>query len=187
MSITVKGEDLEFDAHVDRLPRGTLSGKVTDSAGKPLKAEIYGESIGAAGHAGLVFKSTEDGTFATERWNDRMQLLAIDVLNRLATVARIDAETETLTLELQPAASISGIVKDPNGKPLKNVTVNASSNAVRKIQLATLTDDAGKFSFPALPPKMTWHVTVSTVGESQSKDVDVQEAKEYQIDDFLTK
>ncbi|MDX1926362.1 MAG: carboxypeptidase regulatory-like domain-containing protein [Pirellulaceae bacterium] len=187
LSITVKDKDLEFDAHIDRLPRGTLSGKVTDSAGKPLKAEIYGESIGAAGHAGLVFKSTEDGTFVTERWNDKMQLLAIDVVNRLAIVVNIEAETETLALELEPAASISGIVKDENGKPLKNVAVNASSNAVRRIQLTTQTDEAGKFSFPALPPEMNWRVTMSTAGDSQSKEVDIQEAKEYQLEDFVTK
>ena len=187
MPITVKDEDLEIDSHVDRLPRGTLAGKVMDAAGKPLKADIYGESIGAAGHAGLVFKSIEDGSFVTERWNDKMQLLAIDGVNRLATVEQIEADTETLTLKLHPAASISGLVNDENGKPLKNVAVSASSNAVRGIQLSTQTDADGKFSFPALPLEMTWHVTVSTGGDSQSKDVEVQEAKEYQIEEFITK
>lgn len=184
MPITVAGEDLVFDSHVERLARGLFTGKVVDQAGKPLKAEIHGESINAPGHAGLVFKSTESGDFVTERWNDQMRLFAFDPISRLAAVEQIEADTESITLKLAPAASLRGLVKDENGNPLKNVAVTANSNAISAIRLSTLTDADGNFSFPAVTPKMKWHVSASTEASSQSRDIDAQGAKEYQVEAF---
>jgi protocatechuate 3,4-dioxygenase beta subunit len=184
MSITVSEEDLEFDSHVKRLPRGMFSGKVTDKEGKPLKAEIYGESIGAPGHAGLKFKSTVDGEFVTERWNDQIQLFAFDAANRLAVSTRIEADDDSVTLQLEPAASLAGSVRDEKGNPLKNVAITASSNALGQIRLSTQTDAAGNFSFPAVATKMAWNVTASTQAGSQSKDIDVRETKDYQVEAF---
>ena len=185
MPINVSKEDLVFNSHVVRLPRGLFTGKVTDQDGKPLKAEIRGESIGAAGHAGLVFKSTESGEFVTERWNDQMRLLAIDTVGRLAAFEQIEAETESLTFILVPAASLKGSVKDEDGNPVRGVAMTARSNALGQIYLTTQTDADGNFSFPAVTTKMTWSVSASTEANSQSKDVDVQEAKEFEIEDFV--
>ncbi len=185
MPINVSEEDLVFNSHVDRLPRGLFTGKVTDQGGKPLKAEIRGESIGAAGHAGLVFKSTESGEFVTERWNDQMQLLAIDTVGRLAAFEQIEADTESLIFILVPAASLKGSVKDEDGNPVKGVAMTARSNALGQIYLTTQTDADGNFSFPAVTTKMAWSVSASTEANSQSQDVDVQEAKEFEIEDFI--
>ncbi len=186
-TITVTNEDLVFDSHVERLLRGPFTGKVTALDGKPLKADIYGESIGVAGHAGLVVKSNEDGDFATERWNDQMQLLAIDAVNRLALVTQITEDTESLTLVLAPAASVRGSASDANGKPIKNLSITASSREVPSIELTALSDANGDFAFLALPPKMTWRVTATTEANSISKDLDLAEPKEYSIEAFKFK
>ncbi len=46
-----------------------------------------------------------------------------------------------------PESSISGTVKDPNGKPLQGVSV-----IIQKSERGTATDEHGNFSFKNLPP-----------------------------------
>ncbi len=114
-----------------------------------------------------------------------MQLFAFDPVKKLATFEQIEADTETTTLQLKPAASIKGQVRDDAGNPRRNVAINASSNALGQVHLTTQTDAAGNFEFPAVTLKMNWYVTVLTEGNSQSKDINVQEAKDYPLEAFL--
>ena len=63
--------------------------------------------------------------------------------------------------------------------------MTARSNALGQIYLTAQTDAVGNFSFPAVTTKMIWSVSASTEANSQSKDVYVQEAKEFEIEDFV--
>ncbi len=74
------------------------------------------------------------------RWSVVLLLLAM-----LASVAPLFAQT-TIT------GSIEGKVTNENGGPLEAVTIVASSPALIRGQASTLTDAAGAYRFPALPP-----------------------------------
>ncbi len=106
MNIEVKDEGIKRLMHVDRLPRGTLSGKVVDGAGNPVSALIVGDSIGAPTHAGFTVQCKADGTFVTEKWNDKLRVIALSTEKRLFGTREIEADAEETEIVLAPAASL---------------------------------------------------------------------------------
>ena len=67
------------------------------------------------------------------------------------------AQLEVVTIE-RPfrAQSLSGVVVDPNGKPIAGVSVEARDPTFKSVLFATITDADGHFAFPA-PKNGTVH------------------------------
>ncbi len=179
--IKVESEDLEFDCHVDRLPRGALSGKVVDGAGNPIRALIVGSSVGNVTHGELKFQTKLDGTFETEKWNDRIRLIAVSSEPRLFGTREIEADAEQTEIVLAPAAALECAVVDAEGKPVKRCRITASRSwPGATLTLEGQTDFQGKFTFPAVGPGMTWTITAEGApGEIKPIEFQVGEAKPY--------
>ena len=183
MAIEVVNEDLEFDSHVDRLPRGPLSGTVVDGAGDPVSALIIGESIGAPGHAGFTVQCKSDGTFATEKWNDKLRVIAVSAEKRLFGTREIEPDAEETEIVLAPAASLECSVVDENDKPIAGCVVRAYRQwAGTRLTVSERTDNEGKCSFAALGPGMTWTISASSAAAgTESIDFQIGEAKTYVV------
>ncbi len=181
--IEVKDEDIELDCHVDHLPRGPLAGKVVDSDGEPVSALIVGESIGAPTHAGFKVQCKTDGTFETEKWNDKLRVIAISAEKRLFGTREIDADAEETEIVLAPAATLECTVVNDEGEPLERCRITAHRNwAATRLAIEGLTDAEGKFTFAALGPGMTWTISASHVDAgTTSVDFEVGEAKRYDV------
>lgn len=149
-------EPIVRDFHAPRKARGELRGTVVDPAGRPLvNAEVYGESIASAGHAGFNTVTRETGEFVTDRWRDEMLLYARSADGRLAGAVEIDPDADTATLTLSPAGSITGRVVGADGQPLPGVRVTCNIEAVPganrgTVHLNTRTDPRGFFEFRGL-------------------------------------
>ncbi len=183
MAIQVENEDLEFDAHVDRLPRGPLAGVVVDGAGNRVSALIVGESIGAFGHAGFTVQCKPDGTFETEKWNDKLRVIAVSAEKRLFGTREIEADATETEIVLAPAASLECRVVDADDKPLANCVMRVYRKWAGEIlALDGLSDAEGKCIFPAVGPGMTWTVSASSQAAGvESVDFQVGEAKTYVV------
>ena len=151
-----EGEVIVRDSHAPRQARGELAGTVVDPAGHPLvNAEVYGESIASAGHAGFNTMTRDAGRFTTDRWRDEMVLYARSADGALAGAVEIGPDDDSADLTLQPAGSITGRAVDADGQPLAGVRVTCSVDpgpaGVRgSIHLNTRTDPRGFFEFRGL-------------------------------------
>jgi protocatechuate 3,4-dioxygenase beta subunit len=151
-----EGEVIVRDAHAPRKARGELAGTIVDPAGEPLvNAEVYGESIASAGHAGFNTVTRDGGKFVTDRWRDEMVLYARSADGALAGAVEIGPDADSADLTLQPAGSIIGRVVDADGQPLAGVRVTCGVDpgptGVRgSIHLNTRTDPRGIFEFRGL-------------------------------------
>jgi beta-lactamase regulating signal transducer with metallopeptidase domain len=152
-------ETLERDFHLDRLPRGRLTGEVVARAvdGKPVAGAIVkGESIGALGHAGLEAVADGRGRFEVERWRDKMWLYARNPAGTLATVVTVGADDDTVKLVLTEAGQLKGRVVDKNGKAVVGVRIlcvlriGPKDNPHARVTLYTETDEAGRFTLPGM-------------------------------------
>src|ERR1035437_733516 len=74
------------------------------------------------------------------RWLSTFLVLALAVLGLTANVAHS-----------QTTGDIDGTVSDTNNSPLSGASVEIKSSALQGIRMA-VTDAAGRFRFPALPP-----------------------------------
>lgn len=167
ISVTVKDEEaLVFDGHADRKDRVNLTGSVTDESGTPLAGcTVYGESIGAPGHAGFRTTTNADGKFNSERWSDKMMVYAIHSERLLAGSVEITEDSTEVTLKLQPATSASGIVHTKDGKPIVNarVILNVGSpltETAASLNLWTSTDENGAYAFKGILPGSSCRVDI---------------------------
>ncbi len=147
------------DFHIDRLPRGPLSGTVRHRAfnGKPIAdALVTGESINNSGHAGFEAVSDNQGRFQTERWRDRMHLYARNPEGNLATMMSIGEDEEEVAILLLEAAKLKGRIIDKNGKPvaLLRITcllsIGPDKNLGGRAYFSTTTDADGRFTLGGL-------------------------------------
>jgi hypothetical protein len=107
VGFTVKSEKkIERDFHVPRLPRGPLRGVVINKAdGKPVAgAVVYGESVGAAGHAPFRALADAKGRFEGERWRDSMRIYAHNADRTLTGSVTIAEEDEVVKILVAPVA-----------------------------------------------------------------------------------
>ena len=167
ISVTVKDEDeIVFDGHAERKDRVNLTGIVTDESGTLLaNCTVYGESIGALGHAGFRTKTNSEGKFNSERWSDKMMIYAIHGEKLLAGTADITEDSIEVALKLQAATSASGIVVTKNGKPSVNTRVilnvgQPSTETAAILNLWTSTDENGVYSFRGILPGSSCRVDV---------------------------
>lgn len=165
--VTVKDEDeIVFDGHADRKDRVNLTGSVTDESGTLLaNCTVYGESIGASGHAGFRTTTDSEGKFNSERWSDKMMIYAIQSDKLLAGSAEITEDSTEVTLKLQAATWASGIVLTNNGTPVVNARVILNvgqplTNTAASLNLWTSTDEKGAYLFRGILPGSSCRVDV---------------------------
>jgi hypothetical protein len=187
--IEVDNRALVFDQHVDRLPRGPFTGKVVDGAGQPIKALILGESIGARGHAGFSVQGQSDGTFETEKWNDRIRLIAVSTEHKLFGTREIDADTEAIEIVLAPAASLNCKVVDDQGNSIEGCRLIARRDwAGTLLTLTGQPQPDGTYAFPALGPGMTWTIIAEhNKAGMKSIEFEIAEARTYTLPPIVLK
>lgn len=167
-------KELTFDRHIDRLPRGRLTGTVVDERGNPASGvEVYGESIEASGHAGFSTKTDEAGKLATERWRDKMFVQAIDSKRDLVGSQVIDPDDETVHIKMEAAGRVSGTTVDAEGKPVSCMVFLMQApppgDGKRPVRRQTRSDDQGRFEFGGVSLKISHQVIAFQ--ESETKQV----------------
>ncbi|HZU39075.1 MAG TPA: hypothetical protein VFA18_24330 [Gemmataceae bacterium] len=137
---------MERNFHADRLPRGLLKGRITDSGGKPIAhAHIWGESINQPSHAGFQAVADRKGYFQTERWRDAMNLYARSPDGSLAGLMIIKDDDDNVQLSLSPAITVQGRIVD-HGKPQEGVNIACRLDSTQGMHpLRERTDAAGRF------------------------------------------
>jgi hypothetical protein len=83
----------------------------------------------------------------------RVHLVAVAVFT-LALAGTANAQT----------GRVSGIVKDPAGKPIKGATVRASNPDLVPREFTSTTDDKGRFAMIGLRTAASWHFVVEAPG-----------------------
>jgi RNA polymerase sigma factor (sigma-70 family) len=154
---------------------GDLTGKVVDTSSKPiagaLVALIWVEEQGGSG------MSSEDGHTATTGAQGAFRLRSIRSTSPTGKPVTIqlsvtkegyagvdtrrfrfqpgagDAPQVAETVSLAPGVSVSGIVVDPEGKPLAGAWIEPVDSYANRSQF-TKTDDAGRFTIRDLPTGM---------------------------------
>ena len=75
------------------------------------------------------------------------------------------AQMEIVEIEKpQPARSVAGLVSDPSGSALPNVTVEERSEDWKTVLRSTETDDKGRFHFSKTPRKTTYRLQFGCSG-----------------------
>ena len=112
--------EIIHDGHAPRKARDVLQGIVrrANDGASVSQALIIGESIKAPGHAGFHSATDDAGRFQTERWLDRMFVLARDVQENQAGCVIINEDDVSCEVPVAPAATITGRVVDETGKPV---------------------------------------------------------------------
>ncbi|WP_419189434.1 carboxypeptidase regulatory-like domain-containing protein [Stieleria marina] len=178
--------ELLFDKHLDRLPRGILRGMITDSDGNSVAdALVIGESTNARGHAGFSTRTDATGLFKSERWNDDMGLFAMAEKRGLVGYTRVSLDQKRADLVLVPAASVVGTVVDAQNQPIENAWVSLSSRPPRgeigpSANRQMRTDDKGQFQFKGLPIEASHTIRViDSVNEiHESREFKTKDAAE---------
>lgn len=186
--LTVSNEaEIVHDRHIDRLPRGMLSGFVQSNLGQPLAdAEIRGESTASPGHAGFTTHSGVNGEFSCERWNDKMIVYASDVQQKQAGFKLIEETDNRLSIECELAGSLTGSVVNSQGEPLakRRVVLHMSVTDLggAHFNFMTETDAKGVYSFPAVAVRMQGGVTAPLLlGAGQTVEFKMTQAEHLQL------
>ncbi len=193
INLTVTDElKIMNDQHIDRLPRGTLSGMVVDRAGQPVgDAEVFGESIAAVGHAGFKTVTDANGEFRSERWNDDQIVVATQTEFSLAGMQPVGAADQTMRIVVSPAASVVGKVVDAEQKPLAGcyVMLEISTHGVgRHPSRRMTTDKEGRYEFKAIPIGESHRIRVITEANpqaAQTKTFDAMVAERIELETIL--
>ncbi len=135
---------------------GVIEGKVTDAASG---TSIAGATIAVSGPVQLTATSAADGTFRFASVPAGQVVVTISKSGYLTATGNAQVQENTIVradsrLEKAPAAGLSGRVVDmATLAPLGGVAVEAAS-AVNGNSHTVLTDAAGRFSMPELPPDL---------------------------------
>jgi len=163
----------------------SITGVVYDDAGKPLEGVKV--QVMPSGHSG-VGTSDAEGKFKAgwdpEGWSsDRtvFYLMARHPGRDLAVAQPMDSEEGPVELRLRPAATLTGRVVDPNGKPIggayPHIMLHASSWGSSFLPSRSITTDAeGRFEMETLPPEQRYDITATADGHGQTR-IDLNESQ----------
>jgi uncharacterized protein (TIGR03437 family) len=146
------------------LPRTyTISGRITTSNNEPVSAilSLSGTSSGSTA-------TYNDGSFNFGNLPEGGNFTLTPGGNRYFTFQPLERSLENLrqhaTANFTGANitySISGLITEPNGAPLADVTVTATPNDPQKPPVTARTNAAGLYTFPALPSGISYLLTPS--------------------------
>jgi len=150
----------------------TLSGRVTDEAGRPLAAvnisgSCWPQQDSTVGPLHRFSARTgRDGSFVQtglERGSYRLRAELAGYGSWRDQFVSIEeaAKTRRLQITLRPAAYLSGVVTDPGGRPLSGARLSEAGEDPR---IVTITDGAGRFRLGPFPAESEAYVAVSLRG-----------------------
>ena len=146
----------------------TVTGVVKDKAGNP----IAGAQVAALPMSNRHVLTDSEGRFEISWkriWEPRgsLCLMARHVKLELAALVEITHQTRTINIELEPALALTGIVKDPNDRPMPGVKMNISlikgwgcGTPVKNVT----TDNKGRYKFQALPQNQEYGIGTNAEG-----------------------
>jgi len=160
-------ESIELDFQLD--PGQVITGTVLDPEGNPLKGAHY------MGTAELgSWTPLDSAAFSVNGYRpDKPRTLVFAHVERKlsGTVVLKDEQTGTLTVQLQPWASVTGRLVDGDGKPLAgvelqeshlptNLWVKGANGEFDRINESYLTDTDGRFRIEGLAPGLEYRPRV---------------------------
>ncbi len=175
--ITIKASQTT-NLTIQLVPAPRISGIVRDPSGAPAVgvrvayhpgsypgASEYTEvKTGANGRYELILQQKSSGLWGF--WDGPMCMtnfiMARDLEKNLAAIEEFAGTPRNVDLTLQPGITLSGLVKDIQGAPVSNATVEMRflcGDSIRKVEeRPTQADSQGLFSIPALPQGRDYYV-----------------------------
>ena len=155
---------------LEMIPPPRIAGTVRDPSGAPVAGALVSFHPGQYPSAPEYVEATtdKDGRYEMTMkedagglvgWEGPVSLtnsiMARSLERNLAAVREFDVIPTNLDLSLEPGITLSGSVKDTDGKPVTNATADLSmlsGNSIPKLfPKPTKVDAQGSFTFPALP------------------------------------
>lgn len=163
------GKTSQLQITLTMVPPVKITGILRDPSGAPVsgvRVGIYSEPItdthtDAKGKFAIVWNLRPDDAFS-------YALLARDWERNLALALTWDPSFKSFDLHLQPALTISGIVKSEQGHPITNATLRTSLDVRHTsswIDNQPITTDAnGRYKISVLPPAQTYSILFMAPG-----------------------
>ncbi|MCA9189600.1 MAG: carboxypeptidase-like regulatory domain-containing protein [Pirellulaceae bacterium] len=181
-------KEIVRDRKVEKRLQDELIGQVSTAEGQPVdRCEILGRSQDAERH-GFGAKTNAHGRFQVQRWTDHTLLVARDSRLGLAAWDELLPTQMTVHVTLQPAATITGTVRQKDGSPDGNIIINATilTDGMKEgIRLSQKTNTNGTFHFSAIPVGVTLRIQPHLPKAPAAIVVPVREATVTRIDDIL--
>ena len=120
-------------------------------------------------------------------------LVAIDPVRNLADIEPLDEKTTNLDVMLQPALTITGLVRNEDGSPLAGaqvgVRIKAGETYSHLKEQTAASDAQGRYEIKCLPPDGAYLVSASATGcgNSEQKVQGVSETNRMELSPFVLK
>ncbi len=162
----VEGKTEKLTVQLGPVPK--ITGVVKDQAGKPVAGAKV--RLLPVGHEDNV--TDENGHFKAiwqiHGWSpDTFYLIARHEGCNLAAAVEIEKVAGKIDVKLQPAATITGLVVDPDGKPITGARINVNlqvSDWGSPIGKSVKTNAKGRYKANALPPGYKYTIHASRAG-----------------------
>ncbi len=196
-------QEIVHDVHFARRARIDLTGTAVDESGNPLAGcLVYAEPIESHGGNRFVARTDATGRFETLRKSVRMAIYARHDKLGLAGRATISEDDESFTVKLRPSGSVAGVVRDGDGKPVPNQSIQLTMDLglkpsaddripadarARSLNIFSQTDEAGEFVLHGISPDLNCHIDVigTRNGRDIGPDFKVQAGKTTRLDDLI--
>jgi len=166
-----------------------ITGVVRDEKNKP----VQGVKLKVCPAGGQDVSSDAEGKFEVNwdprSWGERetiFYLVARHEQLNLAAAVEIDEDTRTLDIKLEPGATFTGKVVDPDGKGIANariVPMLRASNWGSSIRRYIEADAEGNFEVKAIPVEHKYSITATAEGYGQNRtEVQADDAVDNQLD-----
>jgi len=161
----------ERHVEIKLAPGEIVSGTVVDSDGKPVSSAQVAPLPMTCFHV-LTDKQGQFDVAWSPSWEPREALDLCLMVRRvnlnLAALADITEDTENIKIKLSPALTLTGIVEDPNGKPISGAKTSVSlirgSWGCGTPVKETITNNQGRFELYCLPQKQEYGVQARAEG-----------------------
>jgi protocatechuate 3,4-dioxygenase beta subunit len=161
------GQTLSCEALLTPTPR--VAGRVLDPAGRPVgdtavTIHPFGDHVYTDGQGRF------EGSVEPRRADAGQVIVARDPPRGLASVTRAQGFSRPVETRLGSAWVLTGRIVEPNGAPIPVARVSLgldTSNCLSDLGVEVLTDRAGRFEMPAVPPVQagfTYRLSVAAAG-----------------------
>lgn len=181
----IGGSDRESTLEISLAKGAAVSGRVIDEAGQPIAgARVWAMDAANAWEGGAGERTAEtsakDGTFTIAALSQGSYLFfAKDEAHAPAATAPVtvagDAPTTGVDIVMKAAATLAGVVVDPQGAPVAYATVRLSSKrySADMVYRQAAADDRGTFEIKGLPRTELRARAEGEEASSEAVDVDL--------------
>jgi len=179
METVRSGQTVQVEALVNFAPK--VTGKVVDEQNQPVAHALV------IVRRGDYVVTDADGRFSAYCRKNRpvkaIWIMARDRAHDRAVLRHVTDLSAPVTLKLKPARPLIGQVTDPQGRPVCAARVNLDSKAsdgTNRVDERVLTDDQGRFTLKAIPPKQPGfdyrlYINAAGYGPAQNISFEAQE------------